>query len=63
MEPEVTVAIWYYDYDYDLQVELEFKDMIELAHWLEVPVYVVLNVLDNGLEVEGWTAERIKGYR
>ena len=61
MEPEVTVAIWYYDYD--LQVELEFKDMIELAHWLEVPVYVVLNVLDNGLEVEGWTAERIKGYR
>lgn len=61
MELPTTIAIYFKDLEND--IELEFENLIELAHWLEVSVPTVVNVLDYGEVRKDWTAERIIGYR
>lgn len=61
MELPTTIAIYFKDLENN--IELEFENLIELAHWLEVSVPTVVNVLDYGEVRKDWTAERIIGYR
>lgn len=60
MELPTTIAIYFKDLENG--IELEFENLIELAHWLEVSVPTVVNVLDYGEVRKDWTAERIIGY-